>query len=142
MVEPDTITSVPVVAALALAMRGFWPYSLKHPTRELRLFFTGMMLIIGGKALLILYWSTFRGVIIDLDPELWHRIVLATGGARWINTGFNVVFFIGAVYMLMAFKEMIPAHERDRWSIWTAPFYPHGWCVRRKVNRLSGKWKS
>ena len=142
MADLDTITSIPAISALALVFRGFWPFMVKHPSEELRLFSIGMIMIVGGKMLRIFYWNVLRSGIIEYDPDAWLAWVRLVHGASYVNGIFNLIFLVGSIYILRGFMAMIPADERKNWNILTAPFYPHGWCVRRMVNRLSGKWKS
>lgn len=141
MIDLNLVTSIPAVLVLALVARGFIPFSSRAATEELRLFSNGMLWMIGAFMLRIFYWGTVRGTVLAIDPDLWRFWSEIVDGPDHINAMFNVGFMVGGVYILRGFHVMIPADERSKWSIISAPFYPGGWCARRLARTLSQRWR-
>ena len=141
MIDWNFITSGPAVLILALVARGFIPFSTRAGTEELRLFSLGMLWMIGTFMLRTAYWGAVRSTVISINPGLWRYWSEIVSGPDHVNAFFNIGFMIGGFYILRGFHVMLPAEERGKWSILSAPFYPGGWCVRRMSRLFSQKWR-
>ena len=141
MTDPNVITSAPAVAILALVLRGLMPFWTRHEDKEdLYHFAKGLGWIIGVFLLRTFYWGTVRGVVVQVDPALWQGWSEVINGPDWINGLFNIGLCIGCWHVLRAFYAMIPAQDRGKWTVLSAPFYPHGWCFKRVADRYLRDW--
>ncbi|PWE50092.1 hypothetical protein DEM26_09070 [Thioclava sp. NG1] len=123
------------VAGLLLVARGFWPMLLGSSDRRVHHMAWGVSAMVTAIALRSAYWD----VLPILMGSAWHP------GGPFGRAAPNIVFgllVVASVYHKLALlREMIPAEERTRYSLLSAPFYPRTICVTRLAAALRDVWR-
>jgi len=112
LVEAGAATGIMFCSALVL--RGFLPIALHWKMRDAVWHLAaGILLVVGALALRHFYWMympiDYRGYI----------------GREIPNITFGFMAFYGGYLLLRLQWMIIPDIDRDKYNIWTSPWYPH-----------------
>lgn len=123
------------VAGLLLVARGFWPMLTSSSDRRVHHMAWAVAAMVTAIALRTSYWDVLP-ILMGRD---WHP-----GGpfGRGVpNTAFGALVMLSVYHKLALLREMIPAEERARYSLISAPFYPKKICVTRLAAALREVWR-
>lgn len=125
---------------IGLVIRGFLPVMLRPDGSAVYHLSIGVILVLISAACRAIYWD-FLPVALDwIQPGLWYLWHGAVG--RPIpNILLGLIFASGVRHLLILQWLLIPEHERGRYSILTAPFYPQRMCIVRGVRALRRSWR-
>lgn len=110
----EYMMSAIVAIGACMIVRGFWPLVAgPRGTPGVRSLTRAIMFIVLTMGLRSAYWSFL------VPSELRHTL-----GRSPPNILFSLLLIVGGLYMLRVLLLTIPESERERWNLWTAPFYP------------------
>lgn len=123
------------VAGLVLVARGFWPMLTNSNDRRVHHMAWGITFMVLAIAFRSAYW--------DILPVLLGSAWPVGGpfGRSAPNIAFGLLVLISLYHKLSLLREMIPAEERARYSLLSAPFYPKQICVIRFAAALRDAWR-
>jgi hypothetical protein len=125
---------------MALIVRGFLPVAFRNDGTAVYHLSRGVVLVLIAAALRVLYWDALPVLLDWTQPGLWFLWTQSIGRpVPNIMTG--SLFIAGARHLLILQWLLIPEHDRGRYSILTAPFYPQRVCILRGVESLRRTWR-
>ena len=123
----STISAVAAGLLIALVVRGFIFMALRRDGTAVHYLSTGIVLVFICAGARAFYWDALPSLMALIGPDTWPIWHAAVGRAL-PNLVFNLIWIAGSVMMLILLRQLIPLHERSKYSIWTAPWYPRkGW---------------
>ena len=129
-----------LAGSTALVIRGFLPVALRPDGSAVHHLSVGVILLLAALGARTIYWDALPVMLDWIEPgtwRAWHQQV----GRPLPNMIVGLIVAAGIRHMLMLQWLLIPAPERARYSILTAPFYPRSICIVRGVHALRRKWR-
>lgn len=106
--------SFAIAVMVLLVLKGLLPIAIRWQLRDTVWHFaTGLLLVVGALALRVLYWSYMP---IDIRTQI---------GKPLPNTLFGLIALYGGYLILRLQLLIIPEIDRGKYTIWSAPWYPH-----------------
>lgn len=102
-----------------------------------RLMFTGALVVKYLAASIVYISSAFmlRTFYWDIIPDSfkhWLAEIAPIITRDFMNSGFILIFIVGAMYGSAAIHEMLPDEDKNKWSRFNAWMYPPLWKWRKK----------
>lgn len=138
--DPNKITGLIALCMSTLTAYAYWPYVWRAVSIPVGRMAAGVFAFVSIMACRLLWWD-----VIATNLSEAQRVYVRTADWLgitpwvWINTSFNTLWIIACYVVLSSIYMSIPAQERPKWHVLTAPFYPDKPRVFRRFFRRARK---
>ena len=132
-------TASGIVATILMlwVLRGMVPLLLYRNRRLAWHLVLAVSLLMVGSFGRSIYWE---GTSLILDGDARRAFRLLFGGMN-INLVFNTLLIWSSLHWLKFLHLLIPASQRDAWSMWTAPCWPNRSLWPGSLEALRDIWR-